>query len=119
MAQLLGAATSPHQSDFLVVNDGQVCGIVTLNRLEAVPVEKRGATSLDRLIRRDIPRAQPEELVGDVLERMDEQSVGIIPICDRDNGQLLGSIASHDLLDLVLLIGEVKEEIAARENAAG
>ncbi len=119
VAQLLGAATAPHQSDFLVVDDGQVCGIVTLDRLHAVPVEKRAQTHLDRLIRRDIPRAQPEELVSDVLERMDEQSVGIIPVCDHENDKLLGSIASHDLLDLVLLIGEVNEEIAARENAAG
>ena len=41
---------------------------------------------------------------------MTDHSVSVIPIVERDTGQLLGSVASHDIVDLVALMHEIEGE---------
>ena len=65
-----------------------------------------------------MPRAWPDEPVDDVLERMTDDSLTVIPIVERDTGRFLGSVAGHDVLDLIVLMHEIEGEVQrlAAEN---
>ena len=102
----------PHHPDYVVADNGSVTGIVSLARLRAIPHARRATTTLRDVLRRNLPWAWPEELISDVLERMAAGSVGVIPVMDRESGDFLGTVASHDILDLVLLMDEIRKEEA-------
>ena len=102
--------TVPNQQDYLVVEDDAPVGAVSLARMHRLDERLRAETPLRDLLRRNIPRAWPDEPVDDVLERMTDHSVSVIPIVERDTGQLLGSVASHDIVDLVALMHEIEGE---------
>ena len=53
-----------------------------------------------------------------MLERMAASTLGVIPVTDRESGAFLGTVASHDILDLVLLMDEIKKEEAKRPGRA-
>ena len=104
--------TVPNHSDYVVADNGSVAGIVSLARLRAIPHDKWATTTLRDVLRLNLPWAWPDELISDVLERMAASSVGVIPVMDRDSGEFRGTVASHDILDLVLLMDEIKKEEA-------
>ena len=108
--------TVPNQSDYIVVKDGAPAGVVSLAKLHRLDKRSRADTPLGKLLRRNIPRAWPDEPVDDVLERMADHSLAIIPIVERGTDRFLGSVASHDVLDLVVLMHEIEGE--ARQLAA-
>ena len=107
-----------NQQDYLVVEGGAPLGVVSLARLRRLDKNSRADTPLRNLLRRDLPLAWPDEPVDDVLERMADNSLSVIPIVERDTGQFLGSVASHDVLDLVVLMHEIEGEVQrfAAEN---
>ena len=114
--------TVPNQSDYLVVEGDAPAGVVSLARLQRLDERSQADTPLRDLLRRNVPRAWPDEPVDDVLERMTGHSLGVIPIMERDTGRFLGSVASHDVLDLVVLMHEIEGEaqrLAAEKNPAG
>ena len=102
--------TVPNQPDYLVAEDGVPLGVVSLARLRRQKQRSRADTPLGKLLRRNIPQAGPDEPVADVLERMADHSLAVIPIMERDTGRFLGSVASHDVLDLVVLMREIEGE---------
>ena len=104
--------TVPNHADYVVADDGAVAGTVSLARLHALPRDKWGATPLRDVMRLNLPWAWPNELIADVLERMAATSIAVIPVTDRESGKFLGTVASHDILDLVLLMDEINKEEA-------
>ena len=40
-----------------------------------------------------------------------EDWVTVVPVLDRDSGEFLGTVTSHDLLDLVALMDEIEDEV--------
>ena len=74
----------PHQHDYVIVKNGSLSGIVSLSMLRYLPKEKWSATKLDNVVRRKTPHAWPDELVEDVLQRMTENALTIIPVLDRE-----------------------------------
>ena len=100
----------PNQRDYVVADNGAVAGVVSLTRLRALPRRAWADTPLGDVLRHNLPRAHPDELIADVLELMAEHSLKVIPVSDRESGAFVGSVASHDVLDLVLLAKEIKEE---------
>jgi CBS domain-containing protein len=104
--------TVPNHADYVVADDGAVAGTVSLARLHALPRDKWGATPLRDVMRLNLPWAWPNELISDVLERMAASSIAVIPVTDRESGKFLGTVASHDILDLVLLMDEINKEEA-------
>ena len=92
--------TVPNQQDYLVVVDDAPVGTVSLARAQRLDERLRARTPLGDLLRRNIPRAWPDEPVDDVLERMTDHSVSVIPIVERDTGRFLGSVASYDIVGL-------------------
>ena len=102
--------TVPNQQDYLVAEDDVPVGVVSLARMHRLDERLRAETPLRDLLRRNIPRAWPDEPVEDVLEPMTEHSVSVIPIVERDTGRFLGSVASYDIVDLVVLMHDIESE---------
>ncbi len=101
----------PGQHDYLVVDYGEVRGIVSLTRLRFVPRRKWRTTLLRDVLRLQTPWAFPEEPIDDVLERMNSHSLSVMPVMDNRSREFVGSLTSHDVIDLVELKYEVSQEM--------
>ena len=93
----------PEQHDYVVVNRGSLAGIVSLSMLRYLPRAEWERTSLQRVLRRITPNAYPDELVEDALQRMVENSLTVLPVVDRETGDLIGSISSHEVVEMITL----------------
>ncbi len=106
----------PNQTDYLIVQSGVPLGTVSLTRLNfrrRIFFLRRGSfgeTTLQSLMRRDPPHASPDEPIDDVLERMAANSLTILPVHDRYSGEFQGMVDSRELLELVSLMDEIREE---------
>ena len=112
----------PNHRDYVVVDGGEVAGIVSILKVRSVPESARATTTLRSLLRVQMPHAAPEELIVDVMDRMTSNSMTVIPVMERDSGRFLGTLASHDVLDLVALMDEIKEaekSMGAAPESAG
>ena len=104
----------PGQHDYVVLGDGKVVGILSMSRLRFVPRGSWETTPLSNVLRLHTPQAWPDEPIDDVLERMASHSLTVIPVHDRDADEFLGTVTSHDVLDLVVLMAEVEDELTQR-----
>ena len=93
----------PEQHDYVVVDHGKLVGIVSLSMLRYLPRDQWEHTPLQRVIRRSSPWAYSDELVEDALQRMTENSLTVLPVADRETGDLIGSISSHEVLEMIVL----------------
>ena len=106
----------PNQTDYLIMDRGVPVGTVSLTRVNfrrRLFFWRRGSfgyTPLRALMRRRPPHANPDEPIQDALERMASSSLTIIPVMDRSTGQFLGMVSSNEILELVALIDEIREE---------
>ena len=116
VAEFMDAWTVPNQTDYLVVDDGEVSGVVTTSGLRSIR-RRSGAKALLRdMLRASNLVAWPDEPIQDALERMTNAPQSVIPVLDRESGQLLGSIASQDVIDLILLMEEIEAELKEMES---
>ena len=112
----------PNQTDYLIIERGVPVGTVSLDRVNSrrrLMFWRRSSfneTPLRALMRRGPPHSNPDEPIQDALERMAERSLTIIPVMDRNTGQFLGMVSSNEILELVALMDEIREE--ARRMAA-
>ena len=106
----------PGQTDYLIMERGVPVGTVSLARVNfrrrlflwrKGPFEDR---PLRLLMRRGPPHSNPHEPIEDALERMAEHSLTIIPVMDRNTGGFLGMVSSNEILELVTLMDEIREE---------
>ena len=95
--------TTPEQHDYVVVNEGQLAGVVSISLLRYLPRTQWPHTSLQEALRHNTPVAGPDEQVEDVLQRMIENALTVLPVVNPDTGQFLGSISSYEILEIVLL----------------
>ena len=94
--------TVPHQHDYVVLERGALAGIVSLGMLRYLPEGVWGKTTLGEVVRSQIPVAQPDEHIEDVLQRMTENYLSAMPVVERGSGKFLGAVTSHDIVELVL-----------------
>lgn len=106
----------PDQQDYVVVDEGAVAGIVSPARLTTLPMGSWGVTSLREVLRSEPPHAKPDEPIVDVLQQMSRHSLSVIPVLDSDSERFLGTITSHDVVDLVLLMDEIADELKVIEE---
>ena len=92
----------PHQQDYVVVDKGELTGIVSLGMLRYLPKDSWSTTRVGRIVRRDPPCAWPDEPVEDVLQRMTERSLTVMPVMHRESGRFVGMVTSEDILDLII-----------------
>ena len=92
----------PHQQDYLVADKGKLAGIVSLGMLRYLPKGSWSTTKLGKIVRRNTPCAHPDEPVEDVLQRMTERSLTVMPVVQRESGKFVGAVSSRDILDLII-----------------
>ena len=99
----------PGQHDYVVAERGEFAGIVSLSMLRYLPRGEWDKTPLARVLRRDTPQADSEDFVEDALQRMTENSLTVLPVTDPDTGEFIGSISSHEVLEMVVLSAQGHE----------
>ncbi len=92
----------PEQNDYVVVDGGEVAGMVSLSMLRYLPRTEWDDTPLERVLRDRIVFAYTDEYVEDVLQRMTESSVSTLPVAERESDQFVGSIASTEVLEMIV-----------------
>lgn len=70
--------------------------------LRYLPRSEWGRTRLDRVLRQNTPNADSDELIEDSLQRMTENSLTILPVEDKDTGEFIGSISSHEVMEMIV-----------------
>jgi Zn-dependent protease/CBS domain-containing protein len=82
----------------LVDTDGRLTGLVTLNRVRAVPPELRATTRLREIACApdEVPIAQPEDPLVELLERMQGCSDGRAVVVDNA-GRVVGVVSPSDV----------------------
>ena len=76
---------------------------MSLGKLRYLPKSQWSQTPLDNVLIHDPPNAYPDEHLEDVLQRMTEHSLTVIPVLDRESNAFLGTVTTRDILDLMLL----------------
>ena len=99
----------PEQHDYVVVDHGKLAGIVSLSMLRYLPRSEWEHTPLARVLRRTSPYAYSGEYVEDALQRMTENSLTVLPVADTDTDQFIGSISSHEVLEMIVLTSQGRE----------
>ena len=113
--------TVPNQEDYLILDKGVPVGTVSLVRLNfrrRLFFWKRSSfdsTPLRAVMRRNPPKANPDELIDDVMERMTASSLTVIPVHDQDSGQFLGMVCGNEILELLALRDRVMKETQATD----
>jgi len=82
----------------LVDTYGRLIGLVTLNRVRAVPPEQRATTRLADIAcpPAQVPTARPDDAVHDLLERMHGCTDGRAVVVD-DTGRVIGVVSPTDV----------------------
>ena len=93
----------PHQHHYVVADKEGLVGVVALEMLRYLPKEAWGKTQLDAVVRRQTPLARPDEQVEDVLHRMSENSLSVMPVVERDSEKFLGAVTSNDIIQLMTM----------------
>ena len=94
---------APHQQDYVVTDNGSLAGIVSLSKLRYLPKSFWSSTPLVNVLSLDTPQAWPDEFAEDVLQRMADNAISVIPVVDRDEGKLIGTVTTDDILDVMIL----------------
>lgn len=85
----------------VVDEEGRLRGLVTLNRVRAVPLEERAGTVVDDIAcpLSEVPTAHPDELLVDVLPRMQGCPDGRAVVIDH--GMVVGIVSPTDVSRLL------------------
>jgi Kef-type K+ transport system membrane component KefB len=93
----------PEQQHYIVANEShRLAGIIYLPDLRHLPKNSWKETILSDLIQRDTPVAWPDEPLDDVLERMANNNISIIPVISPESGELISSISSSDVVARII-----------------
>ena len=96
--------------DYVVVNEGEFAGIVSVPLLRYLPHSDWGETTLGSVIRElEEPHATPDDYVEDVLQRMTDHSISVLPVNDAETGEFIGSIASDEVVEMIVLTAQGHE----------
>ena len=119
VAEFLENWTMPNQHDYLVVDGGEVSGIVSTKGLHSLRRSRRSEATLRSVMRDSTLTTWPDELLHDAMEKMTNATQSVIPVRDRESGRFLGSVVSHDVIDLVVLMDEIDRELKRMDSSDG
>ena len=94
--------TMPNQHDYVVIEKGSLVGIVSLSTFRYLPKAFWTGTSLKDMLRRQTPLAWPDEHIEDVLQRMTETSLSIIPVVERETEKFIGAVTREKIVELMM-----------------
>jgi CBS domain-containing protein len=114
------ALTHPFSSYPLTDPSGRLRGLVTLNRVRAVPAERRASVRLSEIACRpdEVPTARPDEPLADLLPRMAGCADGRAIVTDR-NGAVVGIVSPSDVSRAVQLASLARPDDAGRGTGPG
>ena len=92
----------PQQQDYVVADGDELVGVVSLGKLRYRPKSEWASTPLRNVVSREPPTASLDELIEDVLQRMTEHGLTVLPIVDEDTGAFRGSVTSREILNLII-----------------
>ncbi len=88
------------QADFPVVYEGQVVGLIT--RQDVITGLTTGpSVPVSTLMRQQVPYCKPQEKLEEVLERMKETGLPLMPVVD--DGKLLGLVTHENTVEFILI----------------
>ena len=93
---------SSQQHDYVVIDNDDIVGIVSVEMLRYLPKGSWAETPLEKVMRRDPPLDWPDEHIEDVLQRMSENSVSVMPVVERESEKFLGSVTRSDIVELMI-----------------
>ncbi|MDE2900423.1 MAG: cation:proton antiporter [Chloroflexota bacterium] len=91
------------QHDYVVEDHGKLAGIVSVSMLRYLPRVEWDTTPLSQMLRHETPKALSNDYLEDALQRMTENSLSVLPVVDAGTGAFMGSISSHEILEMLLL----------------
>lgn len=97
VAELIQRMLREHHVGYPVLRDGDLVGMVTLEDTRSVKEVERDAYLVEDVMTGDVPTVEPESDVMDVLEVMQTNSVGRLPVTNAE-GNLVGLISRSDLM---------------------
>ena len=74
---------------------------------------------MSSVLHRNIPKAWPDEPIDDVLDRMADNSLTIIPVMEGESDKFPGTVTSHDVLDLMVLMDQIQDEMQRQGTEEG
>ena len=92
---------SPNQHDYAVVDKGNLAGIVSVEMFRYLPKDSWAETPLEKVMRQETPWAWPDEHIEEVLQRMSDNSVSVMPVMERESEKFLGAITRGDIVELM------------------
>ncbi len=99
--------TAPEQPDYVVVDEHKKpAGIVSLHEVRHIAKERWGSTLLGELAGCDDVVAFPNESLDDIVRRMANHNLTVLPVVENASGELIGSITNSDVV--ASIIGERK-----------
>ena len=99
----------PEQHDYVVVDKGNLAGIVSLSMLRYLPRNEWGRTPLRQVLRHNTPHARSDEFVEDALQQMTDSSLTVLPVRDTQTDEFIGSISSHEVIEMIVLSAKGRE----------
>ena len=92
----------PEQNDYVIVDDDKVAGVVSVSMLRYLPRNEWEHTKLDRVLRERVSYAHTDEFVEDVLQRMTDGSITVLPVADPQTEKFVGTISSSEVLEMIV-----------------
>ena len=98
------------QQEYIVVNQGEFAGIISVPLLRYLPHTEWASTTLGSIARElEEPRASSDDYVEDVLQRMTDHSISVLPVINPDTDEFIGSIASSEIVEMIVLTAQGHE----------
>ena len=91
------------QHDYVIVENGQLAGIVSVSMLRFLPHAEWEHTPLSQMLRRQTPTANSDDYLEDALQRMTENSLSVLPVVDAETGEFRGSISNYEILEMLVV----------------
>lgn len=96
---------APEQQDYVILEEDDpniVAGVVPLRRIRRVPRDDWPTTPIEGLIRRRFHLTWPAEPLDDLVDKMAEHSLSVVPVVDPQSGHFMGAIRSRDVFALMV-----------------
>lgn len=100
---------TPEQHTYVVVDGGDLAGIVSLSMLRYLPRSEWGRTPLQQVLRHNTPHADSDEHIEDSPQQMTDNSLTILPVREKETGAFIGSISSHEVIEMIVLSAKGRE----------
>ncbi|MFC6837282.1 site-2 protease family protein [Halomarina ordinaria] len=102
VATLLDRMFSERHTGYPVMRDGRVVGLVTLEDAKAVKEVERDAYRVEEVMSTDLVTIGPDADAMEALSRMQQSSVGRLPVMDGES--LVGLVSRTDLMTALTII---------------